>query len=76
MVDSSQAERDRVVASHRRQFSVRPEWVHRARTELRGRRLACWCVARPPRPWGRSDACHGDTLNEVANCNAGRLQEL
>eukprot|EP00966_Prymnesium_polylepis_P320948 7377287-Prymnesium_polylepis.1 len=30
MADWSQAERDRVVTSHRRQFLVRPEWVQRA----------------------------------------------
>eukprot|EP00966_Prymnesium_polylepis_P048636 1126113-Prymnesium_polylepis.1 len=49
MADWPHAERDRVVTSHRRQFLVRPEWAQRARAELRGRRLACWCVARPPR---------------------------
>ncbi len=47
-----------VVAKHRAWLLARPELVDRARRELRGRTLVCFCAPR---------ACHGDVLLEVAN---------
>lgn len=37
---------------------AQPELVARARRELRGKRLGCWCAPKP---------CHGDILARVAN---------
>ena len=51
-------DRDEVVAKHREWFLAQPELVERARRELRGRDLVCFCAPR---------SCHGDTLREVAN---------
>lgn len=48
-----------VVALYRAYLTARPELVARARGELAGRDLACWC-----RP---GDPCHADGLLEVAN---------
>ena len=37
---------------------AQPELVARARAELRGKVLGCWCHPQP---------CHGDVLAEIAN---------
>ena len=41
--------------------------VHKIRSELKGKRLACTCAG-----W----RCHVDNLAEIANCEEGRLQEI
>ncbi|WP_308259334.1 DUF4326 domain-containing protein [Pseudonocardia sp. H11422] len=51
--------RAEAVAAHRRWLLARPELLAAARRELAGHDLACWC---PP-----SEACHADTLIELAN---------
>lgn len=50
--------RGRVIAKYREWLLSQPELVERARAELRGKVLGCWCAPRP---------CHGDVLAEVAN---------
>jgi hypothetical protein len=48
------------IAAHRRWLlDERPDLVERARTELAGKDLCCWCAEDVP--------CHADTLIEVAN---------
>jgi len=39
-------------------FEHRPDLVTKARTELKGKVLGCWCAPLP---------CHGDILAEIAN---------
>lgn len=53
--DGSRAE---VIAKYRAWILARPKLVARARVELRGRVLACWCAPAP---------CHADVLVELAN---------
>ncbi|MGY6409898.1 MAG: DUF4326 domain-containing protein [Alkalilacustris sp.] len=53
--DGTRAE---VVAKFREWLMARPELVAKARAELRGRDLICWCAPA---------ACHCDVLAEVAN---------
>jgi hypothetical protein len=53
-------EHQRVVRVHRAWLLARPQEIARARAELRGKRLGCWCAPLP---------CHGHTLAEVANCS-------
>jgi hypothetical protein len=50
--------RERAVEMFREYITGRPELIERARRELRGRDLACWCAPEP---------CHGDVLLELAN---------
>lgn len=40
-----------------------PDLVEKARAELRGKNLACWCNVGEP--------CHGDVLLRVANSDTG-----
>ncbi len=47
-----------VIAKHRAWFLQQPALIERARRELRGKTLGCWCAPA---------ACHGDVLAEVAN---------
>jgi len=51
-------DRDEVVARHREWFLSQPALIERARRELRGRNLVCFC---------KPKSCHGDVLVEVAN---------
>ena len=51
-------DRAEVIAKHREWFLAQPELVERARRELRGKDLVCFCAPA---------ACHADTLAEVAN---------
>ncbi|MEJ8281342.1 DUF4326 domain-containing protein [Pseudonocardia spirodelae] len=51
--------REPAIAAHRRWLEERPDLVERARQELAGRDLCCWCA--------EDVACHADTLIEVAN---------
>lgn len=39
--------------------SITPERAHRARVELAGKNLACWCPL--------DQSCHADTLLKIAN---------
>jgi hypothetical protein len=60
-------EHQRVVKKHRAWLLARPQEVARARAELRGKRLGCWCAPLP---------CHGHTLAEVANCSEEWLCQI
>ena len=50
--------RERMIALYRRWLADRPELIARARDELAGHDLACWC---PP-----GEPCHADVLLRVA----------
>lgn len=52
--------RDEVIAKYAEWIWSKPGLVERAKTELRGKVLACWC--KPAR-------CHGDVLAEVADAD-------
>jgi Domain of unknown function (DUF4326) len=62
--DSRIATRARMVELYRRHLDAHPELVERARAELAGADLACWCPLDEP--------CHADVLLEVANARPGR----
>lgn len=47
-----------VIAKYRAWLLAQPMLVERAKRELRGKVLECWCAPRE---------CHGDVLLEVAN---------
>ncbi len=47
-----------VIEKYRAWLLARPAMVERAKRELRGKILGCWCAPRP---------CHCDVLLEVAN---------
>ncbi len=49
---------EEVIELYRHHVHDHPELVERARHELRGKRLACWCSPL---------ACHGDVLVAVAD---------
>jgi hypothetical protein len=53
------AERKAAVAKFRTYVSKKPELRERARTELKGKNLACWCSLDGP--------CHADVWLEIAN---------
>lgn len=53
--DGNRAE---VIAKYRRWLMERPDRIERAKRELRGKVLGCFCAPL---------ACHGDVLAEVAN---------
>lgn len=50
--------REEVIATHEAWLRSQPELVERARRELHGRDLVCFCAPK---------ACHADTLRRVAN---------
>ena len=52
------ATRDDVIRHYREWLLAQPDMVARARRELRGRDLECWCAP---------ETCHADVLLEVAN---------
>ncbi|WP_298800324.1 DUF4326 domain-containing protein [uncultured Pseudonocardia sp.] len=52
-------DRARAVALYRRYLQARPELRARARLELAGHALACWCPLDQP--------CHAEVLLQVAN---------
>lgn len=54
--------RDDVIAKYRAWLLARPELVVKARAELRGKVLACWCAPQ---------SCHADVLLEIANGEPG-----
>lgn len=51
-------DRGTVIRRHREWLLARPELIARARADLAGKDLVCFCAPR---------ACHGDTLIELAN---------
>lgn len=50
--------REQAIVQFREWLLRQPELVERAKRELRGKVLGCWCHPK---------ACHGDVLAEVAN---------
>ena len=58
MRNNSEAERVRVIESYREWIMQQPELMQRAKIELRGKVLACWCAPL---------ACHGHVLADIAN---------
>lgn len=54
----SEAQRAETVARYRDWILTQPHLIERAKQELRGKRLACWCAPK---------ACHADVLAEIAN---------
>lgn len=50
--------REEAVASYERWLLAQPALVERAKRELRGKVLGCWCAPQ---------ACHGEVLARVAN---------
>ena len=50
--------RSQVIAKYREWLKSHPEVVERARRELAGKILGCWCAPNP---------CHGEVLAEIAN---------
>lgn len=50
--------RAQVIVKYQAWLDANPNLKARARSELRGKVLACWC---------KPLACHGDILSEVAN---------
>jgi len=50
--------REQVIEKFRRYLQDRPDLIERARQELRGKNLICFCAPLP---------CHADVLLEVAN---------
>lgn len=53
-----EARRAETVARYREWILTQPHLLERAKAELRGKRLGCWCAPK---------ACHGDVLAEIAN---------
>ena len=49
---------DEVLPRYEAWLRAQPQLVERARMELRGKRLGCWCAPKP---------CHGDILARIAN---------
>ena len=50
-------------------LAERPKLIDRARAELRGRDLMCWCPLPEP---GEPDHCHAAVLLKIANAAATR----
>jgi hypothetical protein len=50
--------REEAVARFREWFLSQPELVARAKTELKGKVLGCWC---------KPAACHGDVIAEIVD---------
>jgi hypothetical protein len=54
--------RAQAVAAYRRTIKKQPELLERARKELRGKDLACWCPL--------TEDCHAEALIEIVNGRA------
>jgi hypothetical protein len=52
------ASREEAIARYEAWLMAQPELVAKARRELRGKVLACWCSPK---------SCHGDVLARIAN---------
>lgn len=50
--------REEAIARHRAWLMSQPKLMYKARSELRGKDLACWCAPA---------SCHADTLLKIAN---------
>jgi hypothetical protein len=50
--------REEVIQKYRRWILANPVLVAQVPTELRGKKLGCWC---------KPNACHGDVLAELAD---------
>jgi RNA recognition motif-containing protein len=53
-------DRTDVIQKYRNWIMRQPELLSRAKKELRGQRIACWC---------KPEACHGDVLAEIADAD-------
>lgn len=53
-------DRDDVIRKYRNWIMRQPDLLSRAKKELRGQRIACWC---------KPEACHGDVLAEIADAD-------
>ncbi len=56
--------REEVIAKYRQWIKTQPQLIDKARKELKGKNLLCYCYPFP---------CHGDVLLEVAN---GKMQKI
>jgi len=61
--------REESISEHRKWFLAQPDLIRKAKKELKGKVLACWCSPQ---------TCHADVLAEVANqegatCDAERI---
>lgn len=54
----SEVDRAEVIARYETWLLSKPELIARAKRELKGKVLACYCAPRP---------CHGDILARIAN---------
>ncbi len=59
--------REDVIAKYKDWLLSQPELVNRAKLELRGKTLGCWC---------KPEACHGDILAEIANSKVEPVAKL
>ena len=59
-VKGRDGEKSERIAKYRAWIMNQPELMDRAKKELRGRVLGCWC---------KPEACHGDTLAEIADAD-------
>jgi hypothetical protein len=50
--------RDEVIARYAAWIAERPDMIKKARRDLKGKTLLCWCSPR---------ACHGDVLSRIAD---------
>ena len=50
--------RDEVIEKYREWISDKPDLIKKAKLELKGKILACWCYP---------NKCHGDILAKIAN---------
>lgn len=55
---TDESRRAEVIRCYRDWLLAQPSLMERAKRELRGRRLGCWCAPKD---------CHGDVLAEIAN---------
>jgi hypothetical protein len=53
-------DRERCIQAYRELILADERMVQKAKDELRGKVLGCWCAPK---------ACHGDVLLEIANSN-------
>lgn len=58
---------EEAIARYRAWVTGDPERLARARRELAGRNLACWCPADRP--------CHADVLLQIANSDAAEVPD-
>ena len=53
-------DRERCIQAYREMIMADERMIAKAKAELRGKTLGCWCAPKP---------CHGDVLLEVANAD-------